>query len=382
MSTRLTQALVNRALEDHARGAQVYDEEVSGLRLVVGTRSASFKLVGRINDGTDRYVSIVIGRTDEVSLKSARERATELRLALRRGEDPRTPKRAVPTLREAWERYRDARRDDLRPLTLDWYEAKVSGPLSRLAKLPMDRIDRETVRGLHERLTRERGPYCANGSMRALKAIYNDACRSHDLPPNPVCRAVRMNKERPREWAVGPDGLPDLWRRLDAMEDAARAGCWLTMLLTGLRCGDARSMRWENLDGDGVLFVPSPKGGPDRSFRTPLPRLLIQSLEGVRQETAPLESPFVFPSPSSRTGHIEELRRTKDFPFAPHQMRHTYRTAALEAGVDMQTIVMLMNHRPAGVTWGYVTRAHLLGHLRAAQEAISERLTSFRGRQR
>jgi len=33
----------------------------------VGSKSASYKLVGRINDGSDRYVSIIIGRTDKVS---------------------------------------------------------------------------------------------------------------------------------------------------------------------------------------------------------------------------------------------------------------------------------------------------------------------------
>lgn len=379
MATKLTQALVNRAMEDHEPGTQIYDAEVSGLRLVVGKTSCSFKLVGRINDGTDRYVSVVIGRTDEVGLRKAREDAAALRLALRRGEDPRTPKKSVPTLSEAWERYRDARRGELRPRTVEWYQSRIDIPLAKLKKLPIDRIDRETVRALHERLTRERGPYCANGAMRALKAIYNDVCRTHDLPPNPVSRAVRLNRERQRDWAVGPEEMPELWRRLDALEDRTRAACWLTMMLTGLRCGDARSIRWEHIDADGVLFVPSPKGGPDRSFRTPLPRLLTQELERVRQETAPLESPFVFPSPSSKTGHIEQMRRTQEFPYAPHQMRHTYRTHALEAGVDFQSVTMLMNHAATHVSFGYVTRAHLVGHLREQQERICERLVTYRG---
>lgn len=378
MSTKLTQALVNRALEDHEPGAQVYDAEVSGLRLVVGRKSCSYKLMGRINDGTGRYVSIVIGRSDEIALKAARDEATQLRSALRRGIDPRSPKSAVPSLCDAWQRYRDAREGDLRPRTVAWYQSHIEGTLSPLRKLPMDRIDRETVRALHERITRESGPYHANGAMRALKAIYNDVCRTHDLPPNPVARAVRFNKERTRDWALGPDDLPEMWRDLDAMEDRTRAACWLTMLLLGLRCGDARSMKWEHLDDEGVLLVPSPKGGPDRSFKTPLPRYLLQVLEGVRQATAPLESPFVFPSPSSASGHIEQMKRTQGFDYAPHQMRHTYRTMALEAGVEMQTVVMLMNHRPAGVTWGYVTRAHLTGHLREAQERIGATLLKHR----
>lgn len=378
MSTKLTQAAVNRLAEDHPTGAQIYDADVSGLRIVVGSKSSSYKLVGRINDGSERYVSIIIGRTDEISLKTARDKAAELKLALRRGEDPRAPKRSTPSLRTAWERYKETRGPELQPSTLVWYEEKVLRVLKPILDVPLDKLDRETVRALHEKITRKNGPYGANGAMRALKAVYNDAARTQDLPPNPVSRAVRMNKEAPRKWALDAAGLAEAWRLLDAMDDRIRAACWTVMLLTGLRSHDARSMRWEHLDDDGVLTVPSPKGGADRAFRLPLPRRLLQVMEMVKQETSPMESPFVFPSLTSKSGHIEEMRRTDEFPHAPHQMRHTYRTWALEAGVDMQTVTLLMNHRPAGVTWGYVTRAHLLGHMREAQEKVCAAMVRHR----
>lgn len=378
MSTKLTQAAVNRLAEDHPTGTQIYDADVSGLRIVVGSKSSSYKLVGRINDGSERYVSIIVGRTDELSLKTARDKAAELKLSLRRGEDPRAPKRSTPSLRTAWERYKETRGPELQPSTLAWYEEKVLRVLKPILDIPLDKLDRETVRALHEKITRKNGPYGANGAMRALKAVYNDAARTQDLPPNPVSRAVRMNKEAPRKWALDAAGLAEAWRLLDAMEDRIRAACWTVMLLTGLRSHDARSMRWEHLDEDGVLTVPSPKGGADRAFRLPLPRRLLQVLEMVKQETAPMESPFVFPSLTSKSGHIEEMRRTDEFPHAPHRMRHTYRTWALEAGVDMQTVTLLMNHRPAGVTWGYVTRAHLLGHMREAQEKVCAAMVRHR----
>lgn len=380
MSTKLTQAAVNRLAEDHPTGTQIYDADVSGLRIVVGSKSSSYKLVGRINDGSERYVSIIVGRTDELSLKTARDKAAELKLSLRRGEDPRAPKRSTPSLRTAWERYKETRGPELQPSTLSWYEEKVLRVLKPILHVPLDKLDRETVRALHEKITRKNGPYGANGAMRALKAVYNDAARTQDLPPNPVSRAVRMNKEAPRKWALDAAGLGEAWRLLDVMEDRIRAACWTVMLLTGLRSHDARSMRWEHLDEDGVLTVPSPKGGADRAFRLPLPRRLLQVLEMVKQETAPMESPFVFPSLTSKSGHIEEMRRTDEFPHAPHQMRHTYRTWALEAGVDMQTVTLLMNHRPAGVTWGYVTRAHLLGHMREAQEKVCAAMVRYRVR--
>lgn len=96
--TQLTQATVNRIHDDHPPGSQVYDAEVSGQRIVVGKRGSSFKFVGRINDGTDRYVSVVLGRTSDVSLRSAGERSVDLRQQLRSGADPRRPKASTCTM--------------------------------------------------------------------------------------------------------------------------------------------------------------------------------------------------------------------------------------------------------------------------------------------
>ena len=65
---------------------------------------------------------------------------------------------------------------------------------------------------------------------------------------------------------------------------------WLTLLLTGLRKGDAMRMRWKHID-DGVLFVPSPKGG--RSLKLPLCSYLQESLEPLKEFSAD----FVLPPP-------------------------------------------------------------------------------------
>ncbi|SHH71663.1 tyrosine-type recombinase/integrase [Cognatishimia maritima] len=376
MTTKLTQVVVGKLAEQHDAGTQIYDKDAKGLRLVVGKRSISYKHVGRINDGTNRYVTVMIGRTDEVSLKSARERSAELRLALRRGEDPRVKKVSVPTLEQAMERYLNGRKD-LTPNTVDSYRRKMNGPLRSLLKLPADRIDREVVRSLHERLTKKSGPYAANGAMRVLKLLLNDVARTHDLGPNPVSRGVRMNKEKARDWAVGPKEMAELWRRLDEMDHPLRRACWLLMLTTGLRSTNARSVKWEHLEDDGVLFVPRAKSG--RSFHLPLPRLVLQELSRVKDLTRPLESPFMFPSSTSKSGHIEQMSRIRSWPYAPHQMRHTYRTHAMEAGVDFQSVTMLMDHANTHVSFNYVTRAHLTGHLRECQERICDRLLSYRG---
>ena len=131
MSTQLTQGVVNRISNDYPAGTQLYDQDVSGLRIVVGSKSSSWKLMARINDGTARYVSIIIGRVNEVSLKTARERAIELKLALRRGEDPRHQKASVPTLSEALDRYLTSRTDLKRRVDRSGAQKEAPAPVGQ-----------------------------------------------------------------------------------------------------------------------------------------------------------------------------------------------------------------------------------------------------------
>lgn len=378
MATKLTQSLATKLAETSPPGTLIYDEEVSGLRIVVGSKSSSWKLVGRINDGSGLYVTLTIGRVEEMSLKTARQKAIELRQALARGDDPRRPKSAVPTVQQALDRYLEARKNDLQPSTLADYRRHTEGPFKSILKLPMSSIDRALCRNLHEKMTRKNGPYAANTSLRMLRLLYNDTMRDHDLGPNPVSLAVRFNKEESRNWAVSAEQMPALWRSLDTLEDQVARGCFMLMLFTGLRSGNARTARWDWLDEDGVLTVPRTKAG--RVFKCPLPRFLIQELEALRAYTKPLASPFMFPATTTRSGHVSVLRSDRGFPYQPHALRHNYRTWAFECGLDFQSVTLLLDHSNPTVSFRYVTRAHLTGHLRECQEKVAEKLLSFRGK--
>ena len=72
------------------------------------------------------------------------------------------------------------------------------------------------------------------------------------------------------------------------------------------------------------------------------------------------------------------MKRSNAFDYSPHSMRHKYATHALEVGVDHTTLKDLLNHASGDVTFGYVTRAHLTGHLKEAVERIADRLLSYK----
>jgi integrase len=275
------------------------------------------------------------------------------------------------TLREAYQDYIAGRKHELSPRSIGWMDQKVETYMVHLLDKPLEEITPRACRALHEELSRTSGRYSSNGALRVLKAVWNDAARTYDLPPNPVSRGVRMNKEYPAELTITLEDLPKLWRDLEAIEDPIKRTCWLTLMMTGLRSHDARSMEWEQIDGDGVLHLPNPKGGKAKAFDLPLCDYLIGRLDHLDRR-----SDYVFPS---RRPYLTELRRTPEFDHNPHPFRRLYRTLCVEAEVDFTTSKLLLNHSMASdISFRYISRAQLLGPMKQAAEKVAKLLLSYR----
>lgn len=378
MTIKLTQGLVDRVTREK-NGEAFYDEEVPGLVLKVGKRSSSYRYKGSVNDGRSTPLTLTIGRADCISLKEARNEARALKVRLSRGEDPRDEKkrkREVPTVEAYMEHYLE-NRPNLSPRTRVYY-GNCLERMGRLARMPMDRITRQDVRSHFERVSRT-ATYGANAMYRTGRALWADYLRSDELPEGNVwARAIRPNKETPRDWALGDDAFRALWRAVDAMENRVRATAWITLALTGLRLSEALSLRWESVDLDaGTAWIASPKGGRDRAFTRALPKALCSELHSIR-EAAPW-SPFLFPA-NSKSGHIPHLR-TGDTGFPPpHALRHSWATRALDLGVEMSTISLCLNHSQLGktTTSRYVSRDKVTKPVIEATEMVAEHLLSFR----
>lgn len=167
-------------------------------------------------DGVREFAAQVkLGDFGEMTTREARGKAKEVLGAIARGQRPGQAPKIKPgsiTLRQAWERYRDAHmkrkgrnsgtienyRDHMERLFADWLDK----PLARLGRQATVVVER------HDKITKENGPYIANGSMRSLRAVYNHARKSNtDLPPvNPVS-AIDWNKEHRRNTGMGPSDI-------------------------------------------------------------------------------------------------------------------------------------------------------------------------------
>ena len=370
----------------------VRDTELSGFFVMVGSRSKTFMLQGDLRQGELRQsIRMKVGHFGKITTREARAKAKALLGQISDGIDPR-PKAepsntAVvtgrdPTLRLAWLSYRDShmRRRGRSRKTEKSYADHVERLIKAWLDQPLSVLghDPALVKARHDEITKQCGPYMANGCMRSLRAIYNHARKSaRGLPnENPVF-AVDWNPESRRDSGMGTDDLPLWFEQLRALDNPIRRELHLFLLLSGSRPEVIKRSKPEHLNLRArQLYIPEPKGGADKAFCIPLSREMIRCLLRAivaGRQMHPEQAPnWLFPA-GSANGHIIEHKERRDtLAYWGNELRQTYRTVGQVADINEIDMHLLMNHSLPGVNAGYITRNKLAGnHLRAAQQRIS-----------
>jgi integrase len=367
---------------------KVRDSELPGFFVLVGKRRKTFMAQGEFwRDGVREFTAQVkLGDFGEMTTRQARGKAKEALGSIAKGQRPGEAPTIKPgsiTLRQAWERYRDAHmkrkgrnsgtienyRDHMERLFKDW----LDNPLARLGRQPNLVVER------HDKITKENGPYIANGAMRSLRAVYNHARKSNtDLPvANPVS-AIDWNEEHRRNTGMGPNDISCWLRELYALDNPLRREFHLLTVLSGSRPTALKKVRIEHIDLRGrLIHIPKPKGGEVKAFDIPLSRpmirCIIRAIRWGRIMYPEQGKSWLFPA-DSEPGHLVEHKEERNVLSKwGNDLRQSYRTLAQAAGVSELDIHLLMNHSLPGVNAGYITRDRLLrDHLRQQQQRISE----------
>lgn len=349
-----------------------------------------------------RTVRMTIGTTDNWTPVNARKRAREIQREIDQGRDPRQVqierKAADDSKRQqnkamqqqalvAWSAYIDAR-------TLHWSArhraehitmARAGGePITRgrragaaatrkpgilrpLLEKPLPEITREEVVAWLEveaaaRPTRARLAlsllnaflrWCADNP--AYRNLANpDACArlKKDLP-KPGVRSDCLQREQLAIWfeAVGKIGNPVISAYLQAL------------LLTGARRTELASLRWSDVDMQWGSITIRDKVEGERSI--PLTPYVKRLLEGLKPSpvtalpaaTAPSPSPWVFASPTSKSGHIQEPRiahnkalQAAGLPHMTiHGLRRSFGTLSEWVEAPAGVVAQIQGHKPSAI---------------------------------
>lgn len=273
------------------------------------------------------------------------------------------PEPSVMYLGQWLERWLALRLPIVRPSTRRHYRQHVTR-CGALLLMPLADVTSDHLQAVANELL---GRYAWNtvNNWRSIISTALKAAVPRYIPHNPIT-GVSLGKP--------PERIPASWRAEEVAQlvEAARGRkheCWLwTMLGTGIRLGESRALRREDIDIqdrtarvsrsiDSITNVEGPtKSGKARTVDLPdeLVPMLVEHLARL-----PASEKRVFGSRPNGDAIVarafEEWLQTivckagaRKLPL--HSLRHTFATLSLEAGVPLKEVSEALGHANIGIT--------------------------------
>lgn len=344
------------------------DTQVRGLMVICHKTTKSYACQGdvRRNGRHVRTVRVKIDRVDRIGLRDARNRAKALMSQIQSGIDPTDgPDETGITLERALEAHLTEKLH--RPRTEEGYRYHLDHYLKAWRKKAVADISRQMVRDLFGELKRKHGETTAASVMRTLRAVVNTAMRIDEtLVGNPVA-ALHVPSTKRRK--VAPLDLKAWWADVLRLSPARR-DLHISMLLTGARRSSILQVRRDDVDTEKAVLTLTHMKTSDEALQLPMGCRLAAILNHRMLADAPLASDWLWPSVTSRSGHIEEPKE-KGLP-SPHEYRHHARTLYIAAGVPYAESALLLGQKLPGASGGYVHAQHLVEQLRPHVQALED----------
>ncbi len=195
------------------------------------------------------------------------------------------------------------------------------------------------------------GPTGVNRDLAALRFMLNFAIRLGYIKDNPVTGVKMLAEPQDRMHVLShTEERAYLQAASRTLRDVG-----IVILGTGMRPAEVLSLKCEDVHlTERYALVPK---GKTRAARRTLP--LTEN--ALRVLTRRMRGEWCFPSRRSETGHVVNVRklhqqacRNARLKFRLYDLRHTYGSRAVMAGVDLPTLKELMGHESISTTMQYV----------------------------
>ena len=362
--TRGAQLLTHRTIETLRPAEAPYrvpDQRCKGLAVRVAPSGVkTWDLAYRIR-GTGKMRRLSLGRTIDVSLEQARERANELTTAARGGRDlvaEEEDARGAAASRVTVEKLIDLylrRRVVGRLRTAKSIESRLRRTLAPIVERYAADICRRDIRGILDNIVDQGKGREAEKRRQVCTAMFRWALSQDIVAAEPTAGLEAYDRGTPRDRVLSVEEIETLWRWLDTDALSLEAADILKLeLLTGARCGEISGICAEEIERDKWLWsLPARRSKNKKPRVTPIlgaaRELLQPRLEGT--EKGPL---FVLENGSvmnsAHLGHYLLTRRSK-LPiatFATHDLRRTFATMLAEMGIALDLVAAIVGHESGG----------------------------------
>lgn len=372
------------ALEPKAESYFVWDSEIKGFGVRVMPSGVKTYQIQYRKGGRTRRASL--GRHGNVTADIARAKAKELMGEVAKGENPVeeiAQHRRAPTVAALCERFLDSHvKERCKASTAGEYRRAVSlFIVPAIGSFKVVDVERKDIADLHHKFRHK--PYQANRTLGVLSKMFNLA-EVWGLRPdgsNP-CRHVPKYREKKRERFLSQHELQRLGTVLneverDGSETPFIVAAFRLLILTGCRLSEIQTLKWAYIT-DAGMELPDTKTG---ARRIPLPHAARAVLDSLPRTPG---NPFVIEGkvPGQHATDLQcpwrRIRAKAGLDSVRiHDLRHTYASNAVSAGMPIQMVGKLLGHSQLQTTMRY---AHLADDpVRRAAEENAARLSSALG---
>ena len=362
--TRGAQLLTHRTIETLRPAEAPYrvpDQRCKGLAVRVAPSGVkTWDLAYRIR-GTGKMRRLSLGRTTDVSLEQARERANELTSAARGGRDligeegeardAAASRMTVASLIDLYLRRQVVGR--LR--TAKSIESRLRRTLAPILERYAADICRRDVRAILDSIVDQGQGREAEKRRQVCTAMFRWALSQDIVEADPTAGLTPYERSAPRDRVLTLEEIELVWKWLDTDALSLEAADILKLeLLTGARCGEIAGLCTEEIDRQKWIWTLPPSRSKNGRHRvTPIVGLaremLEQRLAGVEKGPLFLLEKGVVVT-SAHIGHYLLTRRTT-LPiavFTSHDLRRTFATMLAEMGIALDLVAAIVGHKSGG----------------------------------
>ncbi|MEE4601199.1 MAG: tyrosine-type recombinase/integrase [Desulfobacteraceae bacterium] len=309
------------------------------------------------------------------SSESPRKRDAELLLAkrkyeVREGKFNPAPIAKEVTLSEFMPRYFEWAKDHKKPSTIERNHQFLSHLIPKFGAVAMSQISiRATDDYKKVRLAEKASNATINRERSFLKAILNRAVKWEVIDRNPI----QSMESLPEQHLFNRYLSVDETLALIGSCEAHLRPMIVTAVYTGLRWGNVRRLRWDEVDaGNSIIILITSKTS---ELVYPLPDPVKAEILQIPQNG----SPYVFVNPETgkpwanlRTAFDKAKNKAGIArPFRFHDLRHSFASNLVMAGQDLKTVQELLGHRCITTTLRYV---HLnVAHKKRAVDGLFQK---------
>ena len=363
-----------------------------GLSLVVRERAGDgFRCIWtqRITNVDGKKISIGLGGYPEITLKNARILASDNARQIALGEDPRKPRRSIPTVAEAFDQVIALRTPTWtgEATALSWRASKAKYCEAILSKRISD-VTPADVLSILEPIWHDKGATAKNVKAH-LSAVMDWAVQMEFRANNPAHPRVTRS--------LGPQLPPDhhqaapyqdLGQYLAQVRDSdnwwAERYCLLFMAFTADRSGEAREATWDEIDFDEAVWtIPARRMKARQGHMVPLSKQAIEILR-FAQLNGHHSKGIIFPpkrgGASIRRGRLAKLVKRLGLPFVPHGLRSSFRDWAGERDdINQDVAEAALAHAIGNTTRRAYLRTNFFAQRRNLMQEWADFLTETMG---